>query len=129
MPILQRRKATEADLRFVHSSFFTSYWKTHAKKRVERDVYKTYMDKYIDRLLVYADVLVAFTDEVPDEVLGYSIITGPTLHWCYVKGYARRQGIGSGLVTPLATYYSHDTDAVGRKFAQSVGLKFNPFPR
>lgn len=123
------RTATASDLRFIHSSWHTSYWKTHARKHMEREVYAPAMDAYIDRVLAKprTQALVAFFADVPDEVLGYSIVTAPTLHWVYVKGVYRRNGIGAGLVPEGLLYYSHAADSVGRRFTNNVGLKFNPF--
>lgn len=121
------RTANPSDLRFVHSSWFTSHWRTHAHKRVERDVYSPEMDALIERLIGRSKVLVAYFEDVPDEVLGYSVVEYNVLHWCYVKGAYRRNGIGAGLVPEGLLYYSHATDSVGRLFATSVGLKFNPF--
>lgn len=122
------RTATASDLRFIHSSWHTSYWKTHARKHLEREVYAPEMDAHIDRVLKDATVLVAFFEAVPDEILGYSIARGDTLHWVYVKGVYRRNGIGSGLVPAEGVaYYSHATDGAGKKFADNIGLKFNPF--
>lgn len=121
------RLATEADLRFIRSSWFDSYWHCSAKKKVEGVVYRTEMRRNVERLLARSVVLVAFFSEVPDEVLGWSANEGSTCHYVYVKGDYRRRGIGKGLVPPEVVYYSHATDAHGRLFANDVKLKFNPF--
>lgn len=121
------RTATSSDLRFVHSSWHSSYWYQYAKGRIERAIYAREMDARINRLLLKSNTLVAYFEAVPDEVLGYSVVEGNALHWCYVKGAYRRNGIGSGLVPHGLSFYSHATDSVGKKFAVSVGLQFNPF--
>lgn len=121
------RQATSEDLRFVHSSFYSSYWHEHAKKRVPLDVYRREMDKRIDAILDRSEVNVAFFPEVSDEILGYAIIERDTVHWVYVKGVYREQGIASGLVPVGLLFYSHDSNNAGRKFAESVNLQYNPF--
>lgn len=122
------RTATDADLRFVHSSFHTAHWKNHARKHTLKEVYDAGMDKRIDRLVFRSKVLVAFFPEVPDEVLGWSCVEGDALHYVYVKAVYRRRGIGTGLVPAAAAkWYTHPTDREGRVFAESLSLKFNPF--
>lgn len=122
------RQATESDLRFVHSSWHTSHWKTWAHKHVERSVYNEGQDRRIDRIIKRgATVLVAYFPEVPDEVLGWACVTGDTLYYAYVKGMYRGRGIGRGLLPEGLRWYTHATDANGRRFAEKVGLKFNPF--
>lgn len=124
------RRATAADLRFVHSSWHTSFWNTWAKKYMERSTYSKEMDEWIDlHLSDPGNVLVAFFPEVPDEVLGWALIYEHTqaLYYCYVKSTYRRMGIGRGLVEGRAKFYTQYTDSHGRKFAQAVGLQFNPF--
>lgn len=125
------REATKADLRFVHSSWHTSFWNTWAKKHVPLAVYSKEMDEWIDGHLS-ADggaVIVAYFPEVPDEVLGWACIYGHTesLYYCYVKSTYRRMGIGRGLVEGRAKFYTQYTDSHGRQFARAVGLQFNPF--
>lgn len=121
------REATDADLRFCHSSWHTDFWKTHAHKHISREVYDLSMDRRIDRLVQRSRVLVAFFPEVPDEVLGWSCLEVDTLHYVYVKGVYRRTGIGTGLVRGLAKWYTHPTDREGRAFMERQSLLYNPF--
>jgi GNAT superfamily N-acetyltransferase len=125
---LSIRLATNQDERFIHSSFHTAYWKTHAHKHLTKSVYDPGQDARIDRLLARSRVLVAFFPEVPDEVLGYSVVEGDALHYVYVKAVYRRRGIGTGLVEGRATCYTHATDREGRAFLERMSLKFNPYP-
>ena len=123
------RRATAADLRFVHSSWHTSFWNVWAKKYMERSVYSKEMDRWIDATLPFTIALVAYFPEVPDEVLGWACFVEKreALYYCYVKSTYRRMGIGRGLVEGRAKFYTQYTDSHGRKFAQAVGLQFNPF--
>ncbi len=124
---LSLRLASGADMRFIHSSWHTAFWKTHARKHVLKEVYDAGMDKRIDRLLFRSHVLVAFFPEVPDEVLGWSAIEGDALHYIYVKAAYRRRGIATGLVEGRAKWYTHATDREGRVFLERMSLKYNPF--
>ena len=123
------RTATESDLRFVHSSWHTNHWRTWAHKYVEREVYKSSQDRHIDLLMARSVVTVAFFPEVPDEVLGWACVEPypEVLHYVYVKGTYRRMGIARGLVEGRARCYTQYTDAAGRKFAEKVGITFNPY--
>ena len=121
------RRATDADTRFVHSSWHTAYWKTSAHKHLTREVYDPGQDRRIDRLLFESHVLVAFFPEVPDEILGWVCMKKDVLHYAYVKSVYRRRGIATGLVAGLATCYTHATDRVGEAFAASLNMQFNPY--
>lgn len=123
------REATPEDMRFVHSSWHTSYWKLYARKSISGSVYKKEMDRLIDALVARSQVLVAFHETVPEEILGYSVIEGDACHAVYVKSPYRGVGIARGLVQGKAKWYTSETDIGGRQFAAAVGLEFNPFKR
>ena len=121
------REATDDDMRLVHSSWHTAYWKTHAHKHILKDNYDEGMDRRIDRLLFRSHVLVAYFPEVPDEVLGWSAVEGDALHYVYVKAAYRRRGIATGLVEGRAKWYTHATDREGRVFLERMKLQYSPF--
>lgn len=121
------REAKAEDIRLIHSSWHTSYWANHAKKRIDREVYKSFQDSRINYLLTFCPVLVAYFEEVPDEILGWACYSRDTLHYIYVRGSYRRRGIGSGLVPSGLKYYTHATDTVGGKFMAHHNLVFNPY--
>ena len=127
MTVPTLRRATSEDLRFVHSSWHTSYWKTWANKRMSRSVYNEGQDIRINRLLEDCVTIVAYFWEAPTEVLGWACSYDTTVHYVYVRGVYRRNGIGKGLVPDGAKYYSHQTDAVGGLFVKNLGLEFNPY--
>lgn len=125
---LSLRIASGDDSRFIHSSWHTAYWKTHARKHTEKAVYDPGQDARIDRLLFRSHVLVAFFPEVPDEVLGWSAVEGDALHYVYVKAAYRRRGIATGLVEGRAKWYTHATDREGRLFLSKMQLLYSPYP-
>lgn len=121
------REAFPGDLKYVHSSWHTSFWKTSARKYLTRGVYDRGQDQRIDRLISRSNVLVAYFPEVEDEILGWACIEGDVLHYAYVKAIYRRRGIASGLTGNRVKIYSHASDRVGESFAESIGAQFNPY--
>jgi len=122
------RKVKKADLPFILSSWFESYWKAHASKRgLAYETYKSYQDDLIKRLLHRSLVLVACPVFDDTEILGYSVTEGSTLHYVYVKSVYRRMGIATGLASMPLTVYTHGAEKPGRRFAESLGLLFNPY--
>lgn len=123
------RRATQEDMRFVHSSWHTSHWKTWAHKHISRAEYNAGQDRRIDLAIARSEVLVAYLPEVPDEVLGWACIEPfrEVLHYVYVKGTYRRMGIATGLVSGAARWYTHYADAPARAFAQKLNVVFNPY--
>lgn len=121
------RSALESDKAFIHSSWFQSYWKTHAVDKIPREVYNRHQDKIIDSLITRSLTSVAFIPEVPDEILGWSVVEADTLHWVYVKGLYRKNGISKMVLPGGLKYYSHGANAPARKFLEKLGMQFNPY--
>jgi len=124
------RVATPDDLRFVHSSWHTSHWKSWAHKHIEREEYAPGQDRRIAILLARAETVVAYFPEAPTEILGW-VCAEPyrsVLHYVYVKGVYRERGIARGLVEPMKPrWYTHYVDARGRTFAAAMKIQFNPY--
>ena len=122
------RNATQGDMRFVHSSWFSSLWSAWARGRIGRKVYEWGQAARIQRLLASSSVLVAYFPEVPDEVLGWACVQGDALHYVYVKGTYRRMGIGRGLVEGRARCYTQRVEAKeGRALMSVLDLEYNPY--
>lgn len=121
------RAMLPSDERFIHSSWHTSFWKTGAGRKVDKKLYNTWQDLRIQRLMQKCQVLVAYLEEVPDEILGWSCVGHRALHYVYVKGVYRRNGIASGLVLSDLAYYTHPTDTVGGLFMKKMNLEYNPY--
>lgn len=122
------RDATPSDLRFVHSSWFSSLWSAWARGRINRKVYEWGQAARITRLLTASNVTVAFFPEVPDEVLGWACVQGDALHYVYVKGTYRKMGIARGLVEGRVKCYTQRVEAKeGRALVSALGLEFNPY--
>lgn len=122
------REASQADLHFVHSSWFSSLWSSWARGRINRKVYEWGQAARIHRLLNASNVTVAYLAEVPDEVLGWACIQGDALHYVYVKGSYRRMGIARGLVEGRVRWYTQRVEAKeGRALVARLDLEFNPY--
>ena len=120
---LYLRLMTKSDEPFVHSSFFMTVARATNNYHMKREVFERCMDERINRLLARSRTLIAFFADVPDEILGYSVIEDRALHMVYVKVPYRGMGIGSGLVKGAADVYTH---RVGR-FPEKMGLEYQPF--
>ena len=94
---------------------------------MERELYCAGQDARIARLLHEGTTKVAFFEVAPSEILGWVCYRGVTCHYVYVKGVYRRCGIGKGLVPEGIRYYTHATNTVGGRLAQSLKLQFNPY--
>lgn len=122
------REATSADIRFVHSSWFSSLWSAWGRGRINRKVYEQGQDARISRLLKSSAVTVAYFPQVPDEVLGWSCVQGDALHYVYVKGIYRKMGIARGLVEGRVRCYTQRVEAKeGRALVSALKLEYNPY--
>ena len=122
------RMMTPSDERFVAASWHSSFWKNSANRSMGWDVYSKGQDLRVQRLLLKHSAHIAYLEEVPDEILGWCCHDYNTaVHYVYVKGTYRKQGIGKGLVPSAMKYYTHATDTVGGRFMKKLGLEFNPY--
>lgn len=125
---IQLRPMTPDDERFVASSWFESFWKTHCyKDGLHFKYYQPGMDARIKTLIKRAGVTVAYATVAPTEILGWICIEGDCLHYVYVKAVYRRQGIARALAGEGLTVYSHPSSRAGAKFLKALGLEYNPF--
>ena len=117
--------ATEGDLPFVYSSWYKAH--RPFQKHVANEEYADGHNARMRRLVSDSNVLVAYSADVPDEILGYAVIEGDACHFVYTKAVYRRMGIASGLVQGHCRYYTHWMGEQGRSFAEAVGLTYNPY--
>jgi len=125
--LIRARLATADDLRFVCAAWFESYWKSTMRPLCLFEEYKAGQDARIRRLIEKSKATVVYAAEIPDEILGFSVIEPGILHYAYVKVAYRRQRIAESLVQAAGVkYYTHQTP-LGRVFATHLGLLFNPY--
>lgn len=123
--LLALGRARPADMNFVRSSWFTSFWKSGAAPKVSYEQYREEMPKQIERTLEHSTVLVCWFSNIPEEIAGYAVIQGDLLHWCYVKHPYRRQHIATALAAGCTEYTARTR--LGDLLAASMSLKFNPW--
>lgn len=90
----------------------------------EKAFYENY-SKIIESLLDRAELRVACLADDEDVVLGYAIVRGSVLDYCFVKRPWRKQGIAYRLCLEINTC-THLT-RMGQSIKNRKNLKFNPF--
>ncbi len=123
------REARPDDKSFIYSSWlkglrFGNKW----FEAIDQDTYFQRYHDVIEALLSRPDtsVKVACLVEDPDVILGYSVYTGQTVHFVFVKRAWRGIGIARSLVPPDLTTVTHLTDS-GKAILIKHHLKFDPF--
>lgn len=104
---------------FLKSLRFGNEW----YRLIDSDRYYRVYHKIIDQLLERTDsqVHLALLADEPDVCLGWSLFENQKLHYVFVKGPYRKQGIGSSLIPKLFNEVTHLT-----KIGQAIRLsKFN----
>jgi GNAT superfamily N-acetyltransferase len=137
------RVATPRDVPFVASSWIRSYRK--AAGRMDPRVYTYWHHRVLEALIPQSVGLVACDEADPDRIYGYGFASFDggamlTVHYVYVRGGFRGQGIGSAILDewvrrfkPTSVVWTHETDA-GRDFARhhlrlrpDVAGVYNPY--
>jgi hypothetical protein len=127
--MISLRAANEEDKWFLHSSMFSNLRSIFRKMNVEpaNSIYTPSADKHFAALLKRADTCVAYSELEPKMVIGYSVFEGPTLHWIFLKGTFRRQGIGTKLLPSGVHQYTHMPTPIAKQWFNRLGLRYNPF--
>lgn len=122
---LQISQMTEKDSKFILSSWSRSYWENRVGPDMEYQAYRAGHACYMNNILKRSNVLVAKFAGI-DEVLGYAVRDGQSLHYVYVKQPYRRQHIATALANDCSVYTAYTK--IGQKFAESLNMKYNPYP-
>ena len=133
------RLATADDLRFVYHSWIRSFGASNIKHDLglsEWLICRSY-EKIIGKRLSDMSVLVAASPEDDTQILGYVVYEvrnhAPSVHFCYVKDFIRKEGIGGRLITKalngsMSGYYSYPIkNQVSKHLVSKFKLSFNPF--
>lgn len=136
------RVATPRDVPFVTSSWLKSFRKT--APRMDPRVYTYWHHRVLEALIPQSLGLVACDETDPDRIYGFGFAARDAsmlvVHYIYVRGGYRGQGIGSAIVRewldryrPTSVVWTHETDA-GRDFARhwraempEMPAIFNPY--
>jgi hypothetical protein len=118
------RVARPEDLNFVAASWYENYFKGGECLVKARADYTDTVAPIINNLISEATVHVAFAPAYPDEILGYIVFQGPTLHFVYVRHAFRRWGVMKSLTHPFTFTHHTFLTRTGKKILKS---QYNPF--
>jgi len=126
-----------AKLPLSYEGFVQAKWKRSLRdgndlyKMVDAKSYFDAYEFYINRLLSTpgAVIRIAVLSDSPDVALGWSLISGDTLHYVFVQRDARNKGIGTALVPIPIQWISHITHIGARIWnnPKHKHIKLNPF--
>lgn len=114
-------------MRITDKPFIFSTWRNQLYYESAKPVTqppKMYFKKateMIKQVLEHAQCTVACLESEPDLIIGYSVSSGPHLHWVYVKKDYRNKGIASLLATEI-TSCDYDLTKTGNTLAKKKGL-------
>lgn len=135
------REDDEHERNYVLSSWLLSYAETSRKRRTRdtqggefqgltRDAYFALYEPVVKRLIERSTIAIAWTESLPDSVLGWMAVEGDTLHYVLVKPRWRKLGIASWMLRdlrPMPAMYTHMAPAAERLLGES--WSFEPMRR
>lgn len=107
---------------FILATFGRSVF--FGKEELERSRYQEFredFDRYLDVILKEGTIYIACEDQMPNFVLGYSIIEDHVLHFVFVKRDYRKNGIGTLLIKNRAIedVYKPNMTKIGASIMQN----------
>lgn len=96
---------------------------------IDSEIYFRVYGLFIEKIIAdkNTSVNVACLKDDPDVILGYSVSSGPVVHWVFCKKSWRNIGIAKSLVPKTIEKVTHLT-SVGRSILRrSPNVKFDPF--
>lgn len=134
--IIKIRKATEADVPFIFSSWLKSYRSSFFGQNISTTIFYNEHHKVIERLLKSCEVWIACNDNDSTELYGFicaEVQQGILIiHYTYVKQLFRTLGIGKMLLRAInydsskATIFTHNTKH-GQRLANRFNLVHSPY--
>lgn len=116
------------DKHFIYSTYLRGlYYGSDFYGKIAKDVFFASESLLLDDALLSAEVLVAHLPEDSDIIIGYAIVQGPSLRYCFVKDGFRHKRVMSTLLQNC------QIKSVNRltKVIESVMIKrqwtFNPY--
>lgn len=129
---LQWRPMREDDRNFVLSSWLRSYASSLEFRGLSRGVYFELYAPVVERLLERSTILVAWTPDLPDTVIGWLACEGDdVVHYILVKSRFRRLGVGRWMTQELsqvAAVYTHQPSAAGARLVGGL-WQYEPMRR
>lgn len=119
------RGAGYGDEAFVYSTWLRGlYYGNDWFRKIDK---KSFFDKYrfvVKHLLSNSNVDVVCLVSDPDVVVGYSVYSGNTLHWVYIKRDWRGRGISKALIPKGIECVTHLTKKAAKKKPEA--WRFDP---
>lgn len=130
------RKATEADVPFIFSSWLRSYRTSRFAGEMNNTIYFSEHHKVIQRLLQSCEVYIACSEKDGTDIYGWICAERVQgifcLHFVYVKHTYRNLGIGKMLLNAyahepgLASVYTHQT-VMALRLAAKFNMTYSPY--
>ncbi len=109
---------------FLLGLYYGDSWFSEIEKKTFMEHYNKVINYLIDS--PKTSIKVACLKEDANTVLGYAMMSGPNLHWVFVKKNWRGIGIAKDLVPSSITTVTHLTKT-GLSIIKKKALAFNPF--
>lgn len=123
------RLARETDVPFILQSWLRSYWAGNAFQ-VDPKIYSRSFHLFISKLLEHSAVWVAAVPEDEDCIAGWLAHYCNALHYVYVKGSLRRQGIARQMIDAALLpnfVYTQQTRAWREVALKYPAARFDPW--
>ncbi len=128
MVIIETRPALPDDLNFIKATMLRGlYYGCSFYNKMDKEAFFDNYSRVVSSLLAASDIIVACDPQMPEVILGYAIINGGVLHYCYTKSAFRKQGIQKHILRNIPVFAcTHVTDSVESERIKR-GIKYNPF--
>lgn len=128
---LKVRKLRDEDLPFIASTWIDHVAAIKYFRKCPRRIIKENLFEKVKAIAKQRSVLVTCSDEDDNQIFGYIIYHGESLHFIYVKLLYRGMGIATSLLKQAETKFKQVTtqsdDKWFRKYMQDHDMIFNPW--
>lgn len=127
--LLSIRDYVPGDRNFILATFLRGlYYGESWFTLIQKSVFMEHYHKVITYLLDKKDttIKVVCLKEDQDEIKGYAIYTGDTLHWIFIKKKWRKIGLARDLMPKSVSQVTHLTK-IGLSIIRNKNIAFNPF--
>lgn len=128
--LIATRDATPADSGFIFATWlrglrYGNSWFELIESVVYFKVYHDFIESILNRPTTV--IKIACLKDDPEVILGYSVYSGTSLHWVFVKKAWRSIGIARSLVPTNTTTVTHMTNVGLSILKKHKNVIFNPF--
>lgn len=121
------RAPEPGDVNFVLSTMLKGlFYGSKFWGEVDQSAFFNNYEPFLKTLMMKSSLRIACLEDDQDVILGWSMYSGPTLHFMFVKKSYRKLGLAKLLFPDTITSVSHITDS-GNSIRKKLNLTFNPF--